>query len=393
VVAGLALLLVIAALVAGRVYLGSFLPGLLGVGAILIIGVTLAVRSGQSGLRKAVLVTAMVLVVALAVPASLRVVYPLYHHFFEQGSSSASASSRSASPPSGGGPVSGSGSPSGGAPVNGSGILVQTSTGSTLNFGYIDPNSGQYTQAVSFSSVGSANDIPALALSPDLTKYAITRGDVRGDLLRQTAAGWIDTSGNFTAVSPLTTGHKYYAIGFDAAGNFYYQSVSSDSGNETFKVQAGTTTNPEKLTLSPKASAGRASLSGDGTVLFGCGAQENWLGPNTVVSVETRGVASSSGIADYQTLVKVPVTGRDEDGCPVEGSTNGPGLLPENAGYTFHDSVVTSSPDGSKLAFVGQNGDNQGQENLYILAVDGNSQPAVLNTSVGAGTLTLVKWS
>ena len=84
--AGTALLLVIAALVAGRVLLGSFLPGLLLVAAIAIIGATLVVRSGRSVQRKALIVTAIVLVVAVAVPASLKVVYPVYHHFFTGGS-------------------------------------------------------------------------------------------------------------------------------------------------------------------------------------------------------------------------------------------------------------------------------------------------------------------
>jgi hypothetical protein len=101
VIAGVALLLVIAALVAGRVLLGTFLPGLLLVAAIaIIIAVTVAVRSGQSVARKATLISATVLVVALAVPASLKVVYPVYHHFFNDGSSQASRDeSPQASPP------------------------------------------------------------------------------------------------------------------------------------------------------------------------------------------------------------------------------------------------------------------------------------------------------
>jgi Mycobacterium 19 kDa lipoprotein antigen len=97
VVAGLALLLVIAALVTGRVVLGTFLPGLLLVAVIAIISITVAVRSGQSGSRKAMIVSAMVLVVAVAVPASLKVVYPVYHHFFNDGSGSASPGGASAS--------------------------------------------------------------------------------------------------------------------------------------------------------------------------------------------------------------------------------------------------------------------------------------------------------
>ncbi len=103
VIAGLALLLVIAALVAGRVLLGTFLPGLLLVGVIAILGVTVAVRSSQSVPRKAIIVTGIVLVVAVAVPASSKVVYPVYHHFFNDGTSQASPSSGNpASAPSSG---------------------------------------------------------------------------------------------------------------------------------------------------------------------------------------------------------------------------------------------------------------------------------------------------
>jgi hypothetical protein len=109
--AGTALLLVTAALVAGRVLLGTFLPGLLLVAVIAIVAVTLAVRSGQSGARKAMLVSAMVLVVALAVPASLKVVYPAYHHFFKDRTSQASPPSQ-ASPASTASPPSPASSPS-----------------------------------------------------------------------------------------------------------------------------------------------------------------------------------------------------------------------------------------------------------------------------------------
>jgi hypothetical protein len=105
VVAGPALLLVIAVLVAGRVLLGSFLPGLLLVATIAIIGVTVAIRSGQPVPRKAMTVTAIVLVVAAAVPASLKVVYPVYHHFFNDGTSQASPPAQ-ASPPTQGSPPS-----------------------------------------------------------------------------------------------------------------------------------------------------------------------------------------------------------------------------------------------------------------------------------------------
>jgi Mycobacterium 19 kDa lipoprotein antigen len=97
-VVGTAVVVVIAALVAGRVLLGSFLPGLLLVAAVALIGATVVVRSGRSVQRKALLVTAVVLVVAVAVPASLKVVYPTYHHFFNDGTSQASPRSPATAP-------------------------------------------------------------------------------------------------------------------------------------------------------------------------------------------------------------------------------------------------------------------------------------------------------
>ena len=114
--AGLALLLVIAVLVTGRVLLGTFLPGLLLVAVIAIIAVTVAVRSGQPVPRKVIIVTATVLVVAVAVPASLRVIYPVYHHFFGDGTNQASPSPRSPSSNSSTAPSSApTGSPNAGA--------------------------------------------------------------------------------------------------------------------------------------------------------------------------------------------------------------------------------------------------------------------------------------
>src|SRR6516225_228936 len=63
VIAGLALVLAIAVLVAGRVELGSFLPGILLVAALAIIAAFFMLRSRQSGPRKAIVVAAIVLVI------------------------------------------------------------------------------------------------------------------------------------------------------------------------------------------------------------------------------------------------------------------------------------------------------------------------------------------
>jgi hypothetical protein len=112
-----------------------------------------------------------------------------------------------------------------------SGILALNSVGNKRIYAFIDPNSGQYSEAATFTipSTGSAqgSTFPRLAASPDLTKLAVS-SMANGQLM----AGWIDSSGQFTAVTTAADGGafggippSYAAIGFDGAGNYYYKKI------------------------------------------------------------------------------------------------------------------------------------------------------------------------
>jgi hypothetical protein len=86
-----------------------------------------------------------------------------------------------------------------------SGILALNSVGNKRIYAFIDPNSGQYSEAVTFTipSTGSVqgSTFPRLAASPDLTKLAVS-SMANGQLM----AGWIDSSGQFTAVTTAADG-------------------------------------------------------------------------------------------------------------------------------------------------------------------------------------------
>ena len=285
VLAGLALVLVIAALVAGRVALGTFLPGILLVAAIATIGAILTIRSSRSGRRKALIVTAMVLVVAVAVPASLKVVYPVYHRFFERGTAQASGAGTTGAATGESGP----GTPGTAA----SGILVESGNSwDEASFGYIDPTTGKYTKVSSFKVGETAFDPDALELSPDLTRYAVRKAD-NAAASSTARVGWIDTSGKFTAVSPATPAPTdfprsqpptYDGPVFDGAGNFYYWS-HQDGTNHLYKVPAGSTSNPQEITPTPKFQQYPIRNS-DGTLQFGCPPVRGmWLGSDSRVTV------------------------------------------------------------------------------------------------------------
>jgi hypothetical protein len=398
--AGTALLLVTAALVASRVLLGNFLPGLVLIAAIAIIAITVAVRSSQSVAHKAMAVTAIALVLAAAVPASLKVVYPAYHHFFDDGSTQASSppqASRSsqASVPSGSASSQAS-APNGGPPPSTSsprvtsGILALTNAGAKKTYGFIDPNSGQYSEVASFNIPSGINPTPfgdAILASPDFTKYAFTKSV---NTEPGSTAGWIDAAGNFTAVSPTVTPGAFggspplfTAIGFDGAGNFYYKSESA----EVYKLAAGSTTDAQKITLAYPNAANQAGafLNYDGTMQFGCTSPvKSWLGPNAIVSE-----VGSVGVSNQ--IVKWIVTGRDKIGCPTDAkdTTN---LLPATNTVSVADAV--GNRDGTQVAFKYANKDNT--SSLYIIAADGTSQPKKVNlpniTEKQLASMTLLKW-
>ncbi len=394
VLAGLALVLVIAALVAGRVALGTFLPGILLVAAIAIIGVIFTLRSHQSGLRKAVVVTAIVLVVAAAVPASLKGVYPVYHHFFEKGSAQASRGGN-------GGSGSGAEAPSSGsaAQVPKSGILVASGNAwDEANFGYIDPTSGKYTQVSSFN-VKLPDDPDFLELSPDLTKLATIKSDSSPNSVQR--VGWIDTRGNFTAVSPAPPATAdfprslpptYQTPVFDGAGNFYYWALQGNNNAHLYKLAAGSTSNPQEVTPTPRFQS-NPLRNIDGTLNFGCqNMPGKWLGPDYRVTVTVNiGLPtsptnpSSSGFV----IAKYPIEHNGE-GCPVINQNNQNAVEIFDLGVQNANQPVTS-PDNTKLAFFNSNQPG----GLYVVGVEANSKATRIDSlsDLNLPNLKLFRWS
>jgi hypothetical protein len=395
VLAGLALVLVIAALVAGRVKFGTFLPGILVVAAIAAIGAFFVLRSRQSGLRKAAVVTAIVLVIAAAIPASSKVVYPVYNRYFGQKGGQASGAGTAGS---------GAGAPSGGAPQASpgavkSGILALTSVGNKRTYSFIDPNSGRYSEAVTFiiPTTGSVQPAtyPALAASPDLTKFAVS-STINGQLM----AGWIDSNGQFTAVTTPAAGGafsgnppSYSPVGFDVAGNYYYEKNSQGAMHtEVYKVPAGSTSNAQQLTLNPPGAAdqGGVALNADGSLLFGCSNMDgSWLNADTRVMV----IAPGTQIAKIPLGPASAATGR----CPYLPSTNEVPLLPATNTAQVHDPVP--NPDGTKVAFLYDDPDRVHHNfvTVYVVGTEGNNQPTKVNLSDSdakqLGAPTLLRWS
>ncbi len=395
--AGFALVLAIAALVAGRVALGSFLPGILLVAAIATIGAIVTFRSDKSGLRKALIVTAMVLVVAVAVPASLKVVYPVYHRFFEKGATQASPAGTA-------GP--GTGTPGTGTPATAtpgtvtSGILVETGdSGSEATFGYIDPTTGKYSKVSSFK-LPETGDPDALEISPDLTRYAVAKAD-NATSSSPMRVGWMDTSGKFTPVSPAPTAPGdfprsappiYSSPVFDGAGNFYYWSIQ-DGTNHLYKVPAGSASNAQEVTPTPKLQQ-FPLRNPDGTLNFNCqNIRGMWLGSDYRVTVTTNiglptspSTPSSSGFV----IAKFPVS-HDTDGCPVVDSSN------QNATTVFDLGIENANQpvpnrDFSKIAFY----TSSSSGGIYVVGVNGNGQPAHIaseNDLKHFPNLKLIRWS
>jgi hypothetical protein len=285
--------------------------------------------------------------------------------------------------------------PSGGAPQASpggakSGILVKF--GNT--YGFIDPDSGKYSEAVTFHVPTDAATQPSsyqwLAASPDLTKFAVSKM-VNGQLL----AGWIDASGKFTAVttsaSPGAFGGlapSYAAIGFDKAGNYYYKKNSQGAMyTEVYKVPAGSTSNAQQVTTTPPGAVDRgASLNWDGSLLFGCeNMTGNWLNASTMVAA----------IAPGTQIAKIALAGRYPGGCPITG--NQTPLLPSTNTALVHDPVGNS--DGTKVAFLYDDPDRVHHNfvTVYTVGTEGNSQPTKVNLSDSDAKKlqvpTLLSWS
>jgi hypothetical protein len=274
-----------------------------------------------------------------------------------------------------------------------SGILAYVSNGSKQIYAFLDPNSGKYSEAVTFTipSAAAAGGVPAprVAASPDLTKFAVT-SMVNG----QSMAGWIDPGGQFTAVTTSTTpgafgGNppSYTAIGFDGAGNYYYKKNSQGANTEVYKVPAGSTSNAQQVTLTvPGAADHGVANNADGSLLFGCEVLGySWLNANTVVM--------SWGTQ----IAKVPLAGRFPGGCPNLPGASGVPLLPASNTATVHDPVANS--DGTKVAFFYDDPDRVKHNfpTVYIVGADGNSQPTMVNLSESDAkkltVATFLRWS
>lgn len=278
-----------------------------------------------------------------------------------------------------------------------SGVLALSSIGNKRTYSFVDPASGHYSEAVTFviPSTGSTqgSGFPELAASPDLTKYAVT-SMVDG----QSAAGWIDSSGQFTPVTTSTaTGAfggnppSYKAIGFDGAGNYFYEQNSQGAMyTEVYEVSAGSTSNAQKLTLTPPGSGDHGlMLNADGSMLFGCDNETaaRWLDANTLVMA----------IAPGTQIAKIAIASRGPGGCPIAAAENEVTLLPTTNTVQVHDPVANS--DGTKVAFFYEDPDRVTHNfpTVYVVGADGNSQPTLVNLSESDAKkltgATLLRWS
>jgi hypothetical protein len=108
---------------------------------------------------------------------------------------------------------------------------------------------------------------------------------------------------------------------------------------DAYEVSAGSTSDAQKLTVTPPSAAGHgAALNSDGSLLFGCeNMTGNWLDANTRVMT----------IAPGTQIAKVALAGRENGGCPIAPASNEVTLLPTTNTAMVHDPVA--SPDGSKV--------------------------------------------
>ncbi|BBZ43693.1 hypothetical protein [Mycobacterium parmense] len=243
---------------------------------------------------------------------------------------------------------------------------------------------------------------PTLAVSPDLTKLAVT-STIKG----ASVAGWQDTSGNFTAAAPNAApspgvGNQsgIYSVGFDRKGNFYYRQEVDSSYSDIYELLAGSTTNPQKVKAQIEREAwGFPWIDSDGSMQFGCkpvsptlnrNATVNWLGPGAILRLYAMNIA------------KLAITGHDQNGCLQTGRETL--LLPQHVGDDANALPVqdaVASPDDTQVAFtsLGTQAARMGGHGglgLYLVAADGGHPPAqvtlVPQASEQAGSMTLLEW-
>ncbi len=158
---------------------------------------------------------------------------------------------------------------------------------------------------------------------------------------------------------------------------------------DVYEVQAGSTSNAQKLTVTPLGAADRgAELNSDGSLLFGCeNMTGNWLDANTLVMA----------IAPGTQIAKVALAGRENGGCPITSASNEVTLLPATNSAMVHDPVANSG--GTKVAFFYDDPDrvNHNFPTVYTVATEGNSQPTLVNLSESDAKkltgATLLRWS
>jgi hypothetical protein len=268
-------------------------------------------------------------------------------------------------------------------------------------FGYIDPSTGKYTHVSTFD-LKEPGDPDAVEISPDLTRYATIKADTSAGGSPSSAparAGWIDTSGKFTAVSPAAPpatdfqqneAPTYGSPVFDGAGNFYYWSQQGTT-RHLYKLPAGSTSNAQEVTPTP--TWGNFPLRNfDGTLRWGCNPLPGmWLGPDSRMLALPMSDPSSGASTGKYAVVKVPLTTTAE-GCPSVDQLNH-----QNQTKIFDLGIQSgvdqpvANPDDTKIAFF-----NSGTPGgLYVVGIGGDSKPNRIATKsdLNLPNMKLVRWN